>query len=331
MKHWLAAVAAAPLMVACASAGAAETRYAAADADGQSVLIVNGQRIIIRDGEDAVRVIRTQLGANPGDDVEIDFDLDFDNSAWSEAEQNAFEEEMERLAADLVAAFADTSAFEIEINGDRLDEAELEQRIEIIVAQAEQHAERAAHRAEREAERAARHAERQAERAARRAEREAARAERMAVRVSLNADSIAAMGLRAAETGMQAGLRAIDRTLERGYTEEDGERRPLTASEIEELTEARDELHAELDALRAEMSDHTLDELIAEHAPHHSRDDQGSRSVRVVERDGVTRVWINGRELEGDALEAWLESDAAGLAGAPGAPKSPRPPRPVQR
>jgi uncharacterized lipoprotein YmbA len=72
MKHWLAAVAAAPLMVACASAGAAETRYAAADADSQSVLIVNGQRIIIRDGDDAVRVIRTQLGANAGDDVEID-------------------------------------------------------------------------------------------------------------------------------------------------------------------------------------------------------------------------------------------------------------------
>ncbi|WP_421859794.1 hypothetical protein [Oceanicaulis sp.] len=337
MKHWIAtaaAVAAAPLLVACASAGAAQTRYAEADERHGHVLVVNGQRVIIRDGAHAVRVIETALdGAG---DTSISLDLDIDVDRWDEDEIDAFTEEMEALSETLVEHFAEGSDFHIQLDRLNFDEDEMQARIEVLVEdaerqamRAERHAERAAERAERDAERMIRRAEQRAERTARRAEERARHAERHALSISIDAEAIAQAGLAAAEHGLEAGLRAIDRTLERGWKTEDGVRVPLTAEDRRELRDAREELEDSLAEMRDERADwrHERHQSASRHE--HTYED---RQVRIIERDGETRVWVNGRELVGAEKETWLDAwrnseQAQGLAGAPDVPTPPSPPR----
>jgi flagellar biosynthesis GTPase FlhF len=337
MKHWIAtaaAVAAAPLLVACASAGAAQTRYADADERHGHVLVVNGQRVIIRDGAHAVRVIETALdGAG---DTSISLDLDIDVDRWDEDEIDAFTEEMEAFSETLVEHFAEGSDFHIQLDRLNFDEDEMQARIEVLVEdaerqamRAERHAERAAERAERDAERMIRRAEQRAERSARRAEERARHAERHALSISIDAEAIAQAGLAAAEHGLEAGLRAIDRTLERGWKTEDGVRVPLTAEDRRELRDAREELEDSLSEMRDERADwrHERHQSALRHE--HTYED---RQVRIIERDGETRVWVNGRELVGAEKETWLDAwrsseQAHGLEGGPDIPAPPSPPR----
>jgi len=329
IKSFVSAVAAAPLLMACASAGAVET----AAHSGENVLVVNGERIIVRDGAHAVRIIQTSLDDRDGEALEFEFDFDFSGAEWSRSDERAFEEEMERLARELASFSMDVDGIRVELHN--VDD--LEERIELIVELAEREAERAernaerhAERAERHAERLAEHAERMAERELRRAEREMARAERTAFSISFDADTIADVGLRAAEHGMQAGVRAIDRTLERGWRTENGERIRLTEEETEELQEARDELQEELDELRENRRERHVERESSHRHEYHHRD--GEREVRVIERNGETRVWVNGHELEGAEKDTWLDAwrsseQSLDLDGAPAVPAPPRPPR----
>jgi len=279
MKHWLAtaaAVTAAPLLVACASAGAA-TGYAETDDRHQNVLIVNGERIVVRDGSHAIHIIEDAL--EDGGETSLTLDFDFDAQSWSEEDLEAFESEMEELGESLSLMFAEGSNLQIALERLDINEDALDARIEVIVEQAERRAERAERLAERAAERAERDTERQARRAehhARRAveqalasERQASRAETQALRaaeraleterhaisISIDADSIAQAGLMAAETGLESGLAAIERTLENGWKTENGERVPLTRQDREELRQAREELEESLAELREERAD----------------------------------------------------------------------------
>lgn len=339
MKHWIAtaaAVAAAPLLVACASAGAAETRYAEANERHDHVLVVNGQRIVIRNGAHAVRVIETALDGD--DDTSIRLDLDIDADRWDEAEIEAFAEEMEALSETLIEHFAEGSDFHIQLDRLNFAEDDMQARIDVIVEdaerramRAERHAERAAERAERDAVRMAERAERRAERAARRAEERAHQAERQALSISIDADSIAQAGLAAAEHGLEAGLRAIDRTLERGWKTEDGVRVPLTADDRRELRDARQELEDSLSEMRDERAEWRQTRHQTSPRHEHTYED---RQVRIIERDGETRVWVNGRELTGAEKDTWLDAwrsseQAQALEGGPSAP--PPPPLPPRR
>jgi hypothetical protein len=337
MKHWIAtaaAVTAAPLLVACASAGATQTPYAEADDRNGHVLVVNGQRVVIHDGAHAVRVIETALDG--AEDASITLDLDIDVDRWDEDEMDAFTEEMEALSETLVEHFAEGSDFHIQLDRLNLNQDELQARIEVIVEDAERRAmrserlaERAAERAERDAERMVRRAEHRAERAARRAEEQAHLAERQALSISIDADSIAQAGLAAAEHGLEAGLRAIDRTLERGWKTEDGVRVPLTAEDRRELRDAREELQDSLHEMRDERAEWRETRHHTSSRHDHTYED---RQVRIIERDGETRVWVNGRELVGAEKDTWLDAwrsseQAQGLEGAPDAPTPPTPPR----
>ncbi len=341
MKHWFATAAAvtvAPLLVACASAGAA-TEYARDDDRHQNVLIVNGERIIVRDGAHAIHIIEDAL--EDGDEASLTLDFDFDAHSWSDEDLARFEAEMEELGESLSAMFSEGSDFQIAIDRLDFDEDALEARIEVLVEEAERRAdraerlaERAMERAERDAERAERDAERQARRAEHQARRAAERAletERHAISISIDADSIAQAGLMAAETGLQSGLAAIERTLERGWKTEDGERVPLTREDREDLREAREELRESLAELREERAD--WHEERRAHAPRHTHHYE-DRQVRIIERDGETRVWVNGRELTGAEKETWLDAwrnseQAQELEGGPNTP--PPPPLPPRR
>lgn len=333
MKHWIAtaaAIAAAPLLVACASAGAAETRYAGAEERHGHVLVVNGQRVVIRDGAHAVRVIETALDGADDTSIRLDLDMDFDR--WDEDEIEAFAEEMEALSETLVEHFAEGSDFHIQLDRLNFDKEDMQARIEVIVEDAERRAMRAERHAERAAERAERDAERmahRAERAARRAEQRSHEAERHALSISIDADAIAQAGLVAAEHGLEAGLRAIDRTLERGWKTEDGVRVPLTAEDRRELRDAREELEESLSEMRDERTEWRQTRHQSSSRYEHTDED---RQVRIIERDGETRVWVNGRELVGAEKETWLDAwrsseQAYGLEGGPNVPAPPSPPR----
>ena len=349
MRHWIAtaaAVTAAPLLVACASAGAAQSEFADSNDRHRNVLIVNGERIVVQDGAHAIHIIEDAL--EDGESASLSLDFDFDAHSWSEEDLAQFEAEMEELGESLGAMFAGGSDLQIAVDRLNLNEEALQARIEVIVEQSERRAERAerlaersAERAERDAERIARQAERQARRAEaraveieRRAHHAALRAEqteRHALSISINADSIAQAGLMAAETGLESGLAAIERTLERGWKTEDGERVPLTRQDREELNEAREGLEDSLRELREERAD--WHEEHRARAPH-PRNDNHDRQVRIIERDGETRVWVNGRELTGAEKETWLEAwrsseQAQELEGGPAAP--PTPPTPPRR
>jgi hypothetical protein len=317
MKHFLAAAACGPFLIACASAGAQQAGVAQAeDARESRVLIINGERIEL-DGEgDARAAIRQALDNGDGEHrIVLHLDEDGQHAFWSEDEVANFADAMSGMAIFFADGFAEEFDFDFDFDGDMMwsgdsfDSDELRIRVERLG----EHAERAAREAERHAERAARMAERHAERAAEHAERlerriviETRTAERMAARAERMGERMAVQGLRAGVRGLEQGIAGIDRVLERGWYEQDGERVELDAekrAELEEtraeLAENRVELREELESLRARLGQ-----------------DGERREVRIERRDGSVRGWVNGEEVTGSELDALLE-------GAPEAPDAP--------
>ncbi|XBQ14913.1 MAG: hypothetical protein ABL308_08035 [Oceanicaulis sp.] len=290
MKHFLAACAAAPLIVACATAGAQEADLAGAERNTR-ILIVNGERIAIGDGGDAAEAIERAIERSDRKTVDLRLEI-LEDELWDEGEIEAFAEAMAALANGfardaMVVAFAN-SDFDFDFEGELdFDEAGIERHAE---------------RMERHAERMARHAERLAERAAERghdAEAFGARMERFGL----------AQGLR----GIESGARGIERALERGWVHDGGERVELDNERRAELEEALEELRAE----RAELAER----LEALGGPGERRE------VRIRRNNGEVRAWVDGEEVTGSALDELLAEHESRLAGAPTPPPPPPAPR----
>lgn len=294
MKHLLAAAAAAPLLIACASAGA-QTASSQAGEEVR-VLVVNGERVVISEQGDAASAIEEAL-ARSGDSRRVILEFQGEpSSGWSAESREAFAQAM----AEMAEAFGEDFRgdfdfdFDFDFDGEHFSWSDAEgEEIEIIMRRIEREAERHAADVEREAERMAR------------------QAERMAVRVQRQAARAEVQGLRAGVEGVQEGLEGIDQTLERGwyYQWNDGERErvDLTEDKRTELTETRAELVETLESLRASL------------ARAEARHGGERREVRIVRRDGEARAWVDGEEVTGSELDRLLE-------GAPDAPQPPETP-----
>lgn len=289
MKHLLAAVAATPLLIACASAGAAQT----SDAERhERVLVINGERIIIDDRSSAAEAIESALARGDGDRrMVVEFQRD---GRWSADHREAFAEAMGALAAAFGEDVAGDFDFDFDVDVDFDDDAlhwsdEDGAHVEVMVRRLEAQAEERAERMERHAERMSRNAERMAIRI----ERQAAQAERH--------------GLRSGLHGVESGLSSIERTLTRGWRETDGERVALSEENRTDLERARDELIEARDELRMQLAQAGHGEAGVH------------REVRIVRRDGQARGWVDGEEITGSELDRLLD-------GAPDAPEPPEAP-----
>lgn len=296
MKHFLAAAALAPVLVACASADA---REAGAD-DTSRVLIINGERIALGRSGDAASAIEEALAGSGDERVRIQLELD-DSDVRDAGEREAFAEAMAALASGfahdaLIMAFSglEDADFDLDLEfGTDADEPEMRRQLERAEARLERHRERMeAH---------AGHMTRHGERLARRAES--------------HGRGMELAGLEAGLAGMGAGLSGIDRALERGWVVDDGEQRRLSAEERAEMEDARGDLACELDAMRARLME----------ARAHT--DGERREVRVIRRDGDVRAFVNGDEVTGSDLDRLLAEEDAGLAGAPTPPEPPQAPK----
>lgn len=223
MKSLFTAVAAAPLLIACTTASASEMDTAERE---MRVLVVNGHEYILEDGDEAARIVAEVI---EDEDFEFDFDLDFDveGEGWSEEERAAFEAEMEALGEQIGEIASAMVSVRVD-DGDhmRIRMARMEEMHEAHAARLEAHAERMAERAEA-----------------------------MAARAEARGEQMRIVGLSAGLSGMESGLAGIDRALDRGWVYDEGERRDLTAEEIEELREARADLAESLAEFRAEHAD----------------------------------------------------------------------------
>ena len=292
MKHGFAAAAAAPLLMACASAGA-QTAAEAEDTQ-TAVLLINGETIALDAGRDAAAAIEQALADSHGSGRFVfEFDAGSD-SAWDAADRAEFAREMAEMAASLEQAFRSEFDFDFDFDfafdGDAVAWSHGDgERLHVMMR-----------RAAREAERHAAPVERRAERLERQAERAAVRMERHAAQAELH-------GLRAGVSGMQDGLESINEVLERGWYYDWGERERVTLSDERraELEDARAELVEGLERLRAHLA-----EAEARYAG------AGHREVRIVRRDGRARGFVNGEEVTGSELDQLLE----------GAPDTPEPP-----
>ena len=299
MKHLLAAAAISPLLIACASAGAQTTGAAASQVEESQtrVLIVNGQRIELADGDNAATAIEQAL-EEAGGRQRIRLELRRDGEDWSAEQREAFAAAMARLGERFGEDFADSFSFEFDgdfdfdFEGDRFNGDDVRIYVERI---------------ERQAERNAEQAEAHAERAMREAERAAARAERQAMAAERFGERMAVQGLRAGARGMEAGIAGIDRVLERGWYRDNGERVTLDDEKRAELEESRRDLADDLVDLRAELAE-VEDRLGVQ---------SSRREVRIERHNGQVRAWVNGEEVRGEALDELLE----------GAPEAPEPPQ----
>lgn len=136
----------------------------------------------------------------------------------------------------------------------------------------------------------------------------------------LHGDRARITGLRAGATGMQAGLDAINDALESGEVTRYGETRTMTVEERAELLDARDQLQSRLAQFREDHASILDDDsrgdarvVILRHGESYNgapelRERAQSRRLRIEDQDGRLRVWVDGEELEGDALTGWLNS-----------------------
>ena len=219
MIRLLAACAAAPFIIACTSANAADGPLVAGGADaGPRVLMVNGDRIEVRDPAAAAEAIEAALERNERRSVDIRLNID-ESADWDAAEREAFAEAMAILAAGMareavVAALSmDQTEFDL-----TFDAAEVGRHVRA---------------AERHAARAADHAT-DADAFGRRMER---------------------LGLEAGLSGMAVGERSLMRALERGWFTETDERIELDDRRRAEFEEALAELRAERAALEARLAE----------------------------------------------------------------------------
>lgn len=154
-----------------------------------------------------------------------------------------------------------------------------------------------------------------------RARERAGEAREAAMLARLHGERARVIGLQAGARGMEAGLRGIDEALERGEITRFGETRLMTADERVELLETRERLEARIAQFREEHAMFLGDDSDSEArvVVFHRRDGDAaapdwqerseSRRVRIEDIDGRLRVWLDGEELEGDALTGWLNSD----------------------
>jgi hypothetical protein len=153
---------------------------------------------------------------------------------------------------------------------------------------------------------------------------EGERARQAAYLARLHGERARVIGLQAGARGMEAGLRAIDEALERGEVTRYGETRPMTAEERAELLETRARLEARMAEFREEHAMFLGDDSDGQARVVVTRRDGADgrtwgwrdrseqsvgRNVRIEDRDGRLRIWLDGEELEGDALTDWLNTD----------------------
>lgn len=157
-----------------------------------------------------------------------------------------------------------------------------------------------------------------------RARERAGEAREAAMLARLHGERARVIGLQAGARGMEAGLRGIDEALERGEITRNGETRAMTADERAELIETRERLAARIAEFREEHAVFLGDDsgaqarvVVLQRGDGESAlagwlgrtESTASRRVRIEDIDGRLRVWLDGEELEGDALTAWLNSD----------------------
>lgn len=314
MKSWLTAVAAAPILVACASAGA---QNANVETEERRVLMVNGERIVLSEGENAGQAIQMRLAGHPeGQRVVMAF-ADNEREGWSDEQREAFEEAMEILGEAFGSEFSSAFGTEFEGEFDFHFDFDFDHDGHAVFLNGTdgmswfgedgENVEIHVRRIEREMEHHADQLERQAERMAERMERNA---ERMAIRIERHAAHAEVQGLEAGVRGVETGISSIERILERGWYEDDGERVELTEDKRAELEDTIENLIE----TRAELR-----EAVAEAR---ARGGHDGRSVRIERHNGVARAWVNGEEVTGSELDRLLE-----LEGAPEAPEPPEPPQ----
>jgi vacuolar-type H+-ATPase subunit E/Vma4 len=355
MKHLLAAAACAPLLVACASAGA-QTGATTAEDHGQTrSLIVNGQRIVLSDDGNAATAIQEALSR---DDDHLRLELR-SGGTWTPEEREAFGQAMEELYEQLAVRFGDNFEFDFDFDMSDFDMSGFmsdfdmsdfdmsgfmadfdmsdfdmsgfdapDVRIFIdrngegldedeVRILIEHHAEHAAEMAERHAAHAERHAERMAEHAARHAERMARHAERHAEHMATRIEMQARHAERMGERMAVQGMAAGVRGMEAGIRSIDRVLERGWYEEDGERVELTAERRAELEDTRAELVEDLagLRENLEEMRARLGV--QGDhREVRIERHNGSVRAWVNGEEVTGPDLDALLE----------GAPEAPEPP-----
>ncbi|MCC5995163.1 MAG: hypothetical protein JJU18_02170 [Oceanicaulis sp.] len=271
MKHLLLAVAASPLIIAAS---------AAPDAPGASSAPREAQ----------MRVILLQDGTAQANS----FDFDFDGSrAWSEDQRAELREAVANLRR-VIAGLPGGPQGEVRFAMRGMDGAARDaggERVRVMVRRAREAALEGA---------------------------EAAREEGR--RTRLEGERTRTAALRASARGMQSGLDALDEALQRGEVYRYGAWHPMTEAERADMETARQFMADRMERLRGETGiaverDRDGERRVvvmrrdAAGGDHHRRSERAGRRLRIDDRDGRLRVWVDGEELEGDALTGWLNSE----------------------
>lgn len=291
MKHLIWAVAASPLLIAATPAPPAAPE-APREVERRVILIQNGA---VEIGEEAGRALDQALGE--GRRGRFVFDFDFEQRAeWNAEQRAALREAVENLREALAALpGGPEGGFRFEWRDMAgLDREAHREQVRVMVQQTREEA-------------------RQLTEAARAMGAEAREAGRLA---RIEGERARVMGLRAGASGMQAGLDAIDEALERGVVSRNGETRPMTDEERAELLTARERMEARMATFRdrhavflGEDGDGERRVVVMRSGGPEGRMERSERQLRVEDRDGRLRIWVDGEELEGDALTNWLNSE----------------------
>lgn len=284
MKHLIWAVAASPLLIAATPAPPAAPE-APREIERRVIVIHNGT---VEIGDEAGRTLEEALGE--GRSGRFVFDFDFEERAeWNAEQRAALREAVENLREALAALpGGPEGGFRFEWRDDAgFDRQAHREQVRVMVQRAREHASEIAAEA-----------------------REAGRLAR------IEGERARVMGLRAGATGMQAGLDAIDEALARGEVTRDGVTRPMTDEERDELRAARERLEGRMADFRerhavflGEDGDGERRVVVMRSGGPEGRMERSERRLRIEDRDGRLRVWVDGQELEGDALTSWLNSE----------------------
>lgn len=292
-KTFTGAAAAAALIAGAAFADGEEPA-------GETVIIIDGERVDIPSGAEIEAIVSSAIGAAraavASGAMDMDIDIEIDGQRFEGSDRETLEDAMSALEDALGELEADMPRLEREL---RQVEIELREAFAEVEREAAQVERRHIRVERRELERAAAEARRQGEAMSRMGE-EARRA-----------------GLAAGLAGMEAGLAGIDSALESGMVDDRDDERPMTEEEREAMLEARAELLDTLEDFRAEHAE----EIEAGHARvivERRGAAAGTDHIRIEQENGRTRYYRNGEELTGDELTEFLNDREAGrLAGAP--------------
>lgn len=291
MKHLIWAVAASPLLIAATPAPPAAPE-APREIERRVILIQNGT---VEIGDEAARSLEEALGEGRRGRFVFDFDFD-QRTEWNAEQRAALREAVENLREALATLpGGPEGGFRFEWRDMAgVDREAHREQVRIMVQQTREEARQLAEEA----------------RALGIEAREAGRVAR------IEGERARVMGLRAGAGGMQAGLDAIDEALERGEVTRNGETRPMTDEERAELRAARERLEGRIANFRerhavflGEDGDGERRVVVMRSGGPESRTERSERRLRIEDRDGRLRVWVDGQELEGDALTNWLNSE----------------------